>query len=43
MSRYREGLEELETFKSFKSWALKASAQQLLEKFNRPILPDDGA
>lgn len=41
--RYREGLEELETFKSFKSWALKASAQQLLEKFNRPILPDDGA
>ena len=41
--RYREGLEELEIFKSFKGWVLKADAQQLLERFNRPILPDDVA
>lgn len=39
--RYREGLEELDTFKAFKSWALKSDAQELLERFNRPILPDD--
>ena len=41
--RYREGLEELEVFKSFKGWVLKADASQLLERFNRPILPDDVA
>ena len=38
--RYREGLDELEVFKAFKGWVLKADARQLLERFNRPILPD---
>lgn len=38
--RYREGVEELDVFGAFKSWALKADSQQLLERFNRPILPD---
>ena len=37
--RYREGLEELEGFRGFKKWALSASAEELLERFNRPILP----
>lgn len=39
--RYREGLEELQDFKAFKSWALSARAQELLERFNRPILPEE--
>lgn len=37
--RYREGLEELRDFDEFRVWALKASADELLERFNRPILP----
>ena len=37
--RYREGLEELQDFKAFKNWALSSEAQELLERFNRPILP----
>lgn len=41
--RYREGLEELDIFKTFKGWALKSDARQLLDRFNRPILPDDTA
>ena len=41
--RYREGLEELNIFRAFKSWALKSDARQLLERSNRPILPDDMA
>lgn len=41
--RYREGQEELQIFNSFKTWALKATAQELLERFNRPILPDEDA
>lgn len=39
--RYREGMDEIETFGAFKAWALKSSAQDLLERFNRPILPDE--
>ena len=39
--RYREGLEELQDFKLFRNWALSAEAQELLERFNRPILPED--
>ncbi|MCD8199432.1 MAG: DEAD/DEAH box helicase, partial [Coriobacteriaceae bacterium] len=37
--RYREGCEEIEEFDSFKTWALSASADDLLSRFNRPILP----
>ena len=38
--RYKEGLEEQASFKSFKQWVLDASAEELLEHFNRPILPE---
>lgn len=37
--RYREGLEELEDFQQFRKWALGAQGNELLERFNRPILP----
>lgn len=37
--RYSEGLEECATFAAFKRWALEAPAAELLERFNRPILP----
>jgi single-stranded-DNA-specific exonuclease len=37
--RYREGLEELQNFDEFRVWALKANAHDLLDRFNRPILP----
>jgi single-stranded-DNA-specific exonuclease len=37
--RYAEGLEECSTFAEFKRWALSAPPEELLERFNRPILP----
>ena len=37
--RYAEGLEEIAEFRRFKEWALGATAHELLERFNRPILP----
>ncbi len=37
--RYAEGLDEIAEFADFKRWALEATAEQLLERFNRPILP----
>jgi hypothetical protein len=37
--RYVEGKDELEEFVSFKQWVLGAGADELLERFNRPILP----
>ena len=37
--RYAEGLEEIAEFAEFKSWALTAEADDLLARFNRPILP----
>ncbi len=37
--RYAEGLEEIEAFGEFKSWVLAAEADDLLARFNRPILP----
>lgn len=39
--RYREGQDELEEFKAFKSWALKSTGDELLKRFNRPILPEN--
>jgi len=37
--RYAEGLDEIEQFGEFRRWALDAQADELLERFNRPILP----
>jgi single-stranded-DNA-specific exonuclease len=37
--RYAEGLEEIGEFGEFKSWALTAESDDLLARFNRPILP----
>jgi single-stranded-DNA-specific exonuclease len=37
--RYAEGLDEIEQFGEFRLWALQSSAAELLERFNRPILP----
>jgi len=37
--RYAEGLQEIEQFAQFRVWALEATADQLLARFNRPILP----
>jgi len=37
--RYAEGLEEIAEFGVFKSWALTAESEDLLARFNRPILP----
>jgi len=37
--RYAEGLEEIGEFGQFKSWALTADSDELLARFNRPILP----
>jgi len=37
--RYAEGKEEIAEFAEFKAWALTAEADELLARFNRPILP----
>ena len=37
--RYAEGLDEIAEFAQFKAWALTAEADELLARFNRPILP----
>ncbi len=37
--RYTEGLDEIEQFREFRAWVLSASPAELLERFNRPILP----
>lgn len=37
--RYSEGVEEQATFRDFKEWALEGDAQELLARFNQPILP----
>lgn len=38
--RYAEGQDEVAEFADFKAWALSSVADELLERFNRPILPD---
>ena len=38
-ARYAEGLDEIDEFSRFKAWVLGAEANELLERFNRPILP----
>ncbi|MCL2332457.1 MAG: single-stranded-DNA-specific exonuclease RecJ [Actinomycetia bacterium] len=37
--RYVEGLDQLDDFQEFKEWMLATSAEELLARFNRPILP----
>jgi len=37
--RYAEGQEEIADFDDFKQWVLTASAEQLRDRFNKPILP----
>ena len=39
-ARYLEGLEELKEFADFKEWVYSATAGTLLQRFNRPILPE---
>lgn len=41
-ARYLEGLEELKEFAAFKEWVYSSSAGTLLQRFNRPILPEGG-
>jgi single-stranded-DNA-specific exonuclease len=38
-ARYAEGLDEIAEFGDFKAWALTAESDDLLARFNRPILP----
>ncbi len=38
-ARYAEGLDEIAEFSEFKAWSLAADAEELLARFNRPILP----
>lgn len=40
--RYAEALEEIEEFARFKAWAMESSPDELLARFNRPILPGNG-
>jgi single-stranded-DNA-specific exonuclease len=37
--RYREGLDEADAFEDFSTWALNASASELLARLNAPLLP----
>lgn len=37
--RYAEGLDEIEEFGAFREWVMSCSAEELLTRFNRPILP----
>jgi single-stranded-DNA-specific exonuclease len=37
--RYAEGLEEIAEFEEFREWVLGATPEDLLARFNRPILP----
>lgn len=38
-TRYLEGRDELSAFDDFREWALSAPANELLERFNRPLMP----
>ncbi|MCL2024959.1 MAG: single-stranded-DNA-specific exonuclease RecJ [Coriobacteriia bacterium] len=39
--RYLEGKEEMIDFTDFKEWVMQASAEELLDRFNKPILPTE--
>lgn len=38
--RYREGLDELDIFRSFRDWALRSATDELSARITHPILPD---
>ncbi|MCL2492110.1 MAG: single-stranded-DNA-specific exonuclease RecJ [Coriobacteriia bacterium] len=40
--RYAEGQEEIVDFDDFKQWVLSATASDLRDRFNKPILPSQG-
>ncbi len=40
--RYAEALDEIEEFQAFRAWVMTATADELLARFNRPILPVSG-
>lgn len=42
-TRYSEGLDEIESFDSFRQWVLSSESADLLERFNKPILPKEHA
>ncbi len=37
--RYAEGLDEIAEFRAFREWAMSSAPDELLSRFNRPILP----
>ena len=39
--RYAEAQQELEEFAQFKTWVMNSTEEELLARFNRPILPQD--
>jgi len=39
--RYAEALEEIEEFGDFRTWVMTTCPEELLARFNRPILPDN--
>jgi len=41
--RYREGLDEIDIFRSFRSWVLDSPADVLRSRIMRPILPDEAS
>lgn len=41
-SRYLEGLHAHDSFEEFRDWVLRASTADLLDRINRPIIPDFG-
>ncbi len=38
-ARYAEGLDEIAEFAEFKAWSMTAESDELLARFNRPIVP----
>ena len=41
-TRYLEGLRARDSFAEFRDWALGATAQEMLDRVNRPITPGFG-
>lgn len=39
-ARYREGMDERESFSAFKDWVLSSSAEELQSRIRRPLLPN---
>lgn len=41
-SRYLAGLSQVDDFRTFRDWVLSSSQEELLERINRPMVPDFG-